>query len=469
MNRPANQVGFDLLRRFLEVIVLAVAAQWASFLRFGVPLQKLSPIYVVLLYTCSVLLFFGFPNGGLHASLRGRSLVQVFGRVSLSWGGILTVGVVLSFFLKEAGVASRLWIFYWFCLGLLLLAGFGLAVYYTLRCLRQKYGFNSKRVLIVGYGRTGREMHRRALRQDWFGFDVRAVYAEPDELARGDEAEVFHVARMEDIHAYVLAQHIDEIWITLPIDKSAKMLHLQYLLRKTLVDIRFVPDAFGIQVFSHHMAEFLGVPAVDLNCPQNGGIEALAKEAFDRLFALAALVLLAPLFAVVAIAIKCSSPGPVFYRQERHGLNGRTFMIYKFRSMKIHQEADSGTVTQATRHDSRITAIGHFIRRTSIDELPQFINVLKGEMSVVGPRPHAVQHNELYGELLEGYMQRHRVKPGITGWAQIHGLRGETDTVEKMAARVKFDIQYIQDWCFWLDLKIILWTALKGWTGNNAY
>jgi putative colanic acid biosynthesis UDP-glucose lipid carrier transferase len=157
----------------------------------------------------------------------------------------------------------------------------------------------------------------------------------------------------------------------------------------------------------------------------------------------------------------------VLFRQPRLGLNGREFKVYKFRTMKVHQEQN--TVTQATKNDPRITPIGGFLRRTSLDELPQFINVLLGDMSVVGPRPHALQHNEMYKDLLETYMLRHRVKPGITGWAQIHGHRGETDTVDKMARRVEFDLHYIQHWSLWMDVRIIIWTAFKGWTGKNAY
>ncbi|HEV2609943.1 MAG TPA: sugar transferase, partial [Noviherbaspirillum sp.] len=153
--------------------------------------------------------------------------------------------------------------------------------------------------------------------------------------------------------------------------------------------------------------------------------------------------------------------------QPRLGLNGKKFNVYKFRSMKMHQE--HGVVKQATKDDPRITPIGAFLRRTSLDELPQFINVLLGDMSVVGPRPHALQHNEMYKDLLEMYMLRHRVKPGITGWAQIHGHRGETDTVDKMAKRVQFDLHYIQNWSLWMDIRIIIWTAFKGWTGKNAY
>jgi putative colanic acid biosynthesis UDP-glucose lipid carrier transferase len=177
--------------------------------------------------------------------------------------------------------------------------------------------------------------------------------------------------------------------------------------------------------------------------------------------------LLAPLFITIAIAIKLSSPGPVFFTQPRLGLNGRRFDVLKFRSMKLHLE--HGKITQATKDDPRITPVGRFLRRTSLDELPQFFNVLLGDMSVVGPRPHALVHNDLYKNKLSRYMQRHRVKPGITGWAQINGYRGETDTDEKMARRIQFDLYYIQHWSFWMDLKIIVWTAFKGWTNKNAY
>jgi putative colanic acid biosynthesis UDP-glucose lipid carrier transferase len=223
----------------------------------------------------------------------------------------------------------------------------------------------------------------------------------------------------------------------------------------------------SMQILSNKVINFLGLPAVELNQPGASDMRGIVKDLFDKVFAIAALLLLAPLLVAIAIAIKATSPGPILFRQPRLGLNGKHFNVYKFRSMKVHEE--HGTVTQATKDDPRITTIGAFLRRTSLDELPQFINVLLGDMSVVGPRPHALQHNELYKDKLEMYMLRHRVKPGITGWAQVHGYRGETDTVDKMAKRVQFDLHYIQHWSFWMDLKIIAWTAFKGWTGNNAY
>jgi len=321
--------------------------------------------------------------------------------------------------------------------------------------------------VIVGYGSTGQEMHRRSLAQDWAGYDVKAVHGDPENFNKIADPAIARIEKLEDIHDYVVANKIHEIWITLPLVASPKLHRLQYLLRNALVDIRWVPDILGLHMLSNKMGDFLGFPAVDLNQPISSGLNGIIKDIFDRAFALVALILLLPLFAVLATAIKTTSPGPVFFRQPRLGLNGKKFNVFKFRTMKVHQE--QGKVTQATKDDPRITSIGGFLRRTSLDELPQFINVLLGDMSVVGPRPHALQHNEMYKNLLEFYMLRHRVKPGITGWAQIHGHRGETDTVDKMAKRVQFDLHYIQNWSLWMDIRIIVWTAFKGWTGKNAY
>jgi putative colanic acid biosynthesis UDP-glucose lipid carrier transferase len=296
---------------------------------------------------------------------------------------------------------------------------------------------------------------------------VKAVHADDADAGKLSGSSIDRIDDVRKIPDYVVANHIHEIWITLPLTASPQLQELRYLLRNTLVDIRWIPDVLALQMLSNKMSNFLGFPVVDLNQPISSGLNGIIKEVFDRVFAAVALVLLIPLFVVLSILIKLSSPGPVFFKQPRLGLNGKPFNCYKFRSMKIHQEHNK--VTQATKDDPRITPIGRFLRRTSLDELPQFFNVLLGDMSVVGPRPHAIQHNEMYKDLLEMYMLRHRVKPGITGWAQIHGHRGETDTVDKMAKRVQFDLDYIQNWSLWMDIRIIVWTAFKGWTGTNAY
>ena len=319
---------------------------------------------------------------------------------------------------------------------------------------------------MIGYGKTAQTLHRRLQQQRRFAFRVVAVH-EPDENLLID-SDVERLRHAEQISDAITRHGISEVWITLPFTEMARWHQLQPLLCQMLVDLRWVPDTDTMSVLSHRNRDVLGIPMIDLNHPASMGLRGLAKALFDRSFALAVLMFLLPLFVVLGVAIKCSSPGPVFFRQSRLGLNGKRFDVYKFRSMKPHQES-VGQLTQATRDDPRVTPIGRFMRRTSLDELPQFLNVLKGEMSVVGPRPHALVHNDLYKDKLMMYMQRHRVKPGITGWAQINGCRGETDTQEKMARRIALDLHYIRHWSFRMDLKIILWTAFKGWTDTNAY
>ncbi|SDX51503.1 putative colanic acid biosysnthesis UDP-glucose lipid carrier transferase [Pseudomonas syringae] len=191
------------------------------------------------------------------------------------------------------------------------------------------------------------------------------------------------------------------------------------------------------------------------------------KRAEDIVLSSLILLLIALPLLLIAIAIKLTSPGPVLFRQRRYGLDGRSIMVWKFRSMSVQENGD--VVHQATRNDARVTPLGGFLRRTSLDELPQFFNVLYGDMSIVGPRPHAVAHNEQYRKQVSGYMLRHKVKPGITGWAQINGWRGETDTLDKMRMRIEFDLEYIERWSIWLDLKIILLTLFKGFLNKNAF
>ena len=448
--------------RALDVTGLWAAGQLSALLSFNEPLSATPPVHTILLYFGCALALILFSNFGMYGSWRGRSMPSMFLQVALSWAGVMMCALLFSFLIRHVGSLSRLWMFHWFVVGVISLMLTRAVVYTFLRHLREK-GLNNKRVLIVGYGPIGRDMHQRATSQSWYGYDVKAVYDNEAEVPAG-------VERVESIAGLLEAvkRHgIHEIWITLPMSDSERLQQLQYVLRNALVDIRWVPDTQSMQILSNKVITFLGMPALDLNQPVAANMNAIVKEVFDKVFASIVLFLLLPLFIVIAIAIKISSPGPVFFRQPRLGLNGRPFMCFKFRSMKLHEE--HGKVTQATQDDPRITRVGRFLRRTSLDELPQFINVLLGDMSVVGPRPHALQHNELYKDKLEMYMLRHRVKPGITGWAQIHGYRGETDTVDKMAKRVQFDLHYIKNWSFSMDMKIIVWTAFKGWTGTNAY
>ncbi len=455
----------DYVVRAMDVLILFSSGTLAAMLRFSMSPDQLAPVHQVVLFASCALALVVLPQFDLYSPSRGRSLRVMAGQAALAMLVITGTGIMLSFLLRQIDDLSRLWVLIWYLLSVGGLLGSRALLYAGLSGLRE-LGFNHKRVIIIGYGATGREMHRRACQQPWTGYTVRAVHDTSEANSPGPGIELLR--DLQQLPQAILRHQAHEVWITLPMAESTRLQQLQYLLRNSLVDIRWVPDTAAMSILSQRMLEFLGMPVVELNRPASTGLRGLAKEAFDRLFALAALLALSPLLLTLAILIKRSSPGPVLFSQPRLGLNGRIFHVYKFRSMKLHHE-HGNQVTQATRHDPRITPIGRFMRRTSLDELPQFFNVLRGDMSVVGPRPHALSHNDLYKDKLVMYMQRHRVKPGITGWAQIHGFRGETDTEEKMARRVACDLHYIQHWSFWMDLKIILWTAFRGWTHTNAY
>lgn len=465
-----NATRLESVVRFTDVLLLYAMGVIADALFLPSGSGAMSAVHTAVLYFCCTLAVVVLPQFSLYSSWRGRSLILMAGNTLLAILVILLAGAVFGFMIRQLGELSYTWLVAWFLLTFCGFLAFRWVLYGVLSELRQR-GINSKRVIIVGYGSTGRELHQRARAQRWTGYDVVAAYV-GDGNALGDgsrtlDAPAEALAAFDEIPAAVERLQAHEVWITLPLAETVQLRRLQALLGNTLVDIRWVPDVTAISILTHRTVEFLGMPVVELNHPASTGTLGFFKEIFDRVFAALVLILLSPLLIAIALAIRIDSPGPILFRQPRLGLNGQRFMVLKFRSMRVHQEADR--VTQATRDDPRITAIGRFLRRSSLDELPQFFNVLMGDMSVVGPRPHALPHNDLYKDKLAMYMQRHRVKPGITGWAQINGHRGETDTDEKMAHRVQFDLYYIQHWSFWMDLKIILWTAVKGWASQNAY
>jgi len=257
---------------------------------------------------------------------------------------------------------------------------------------------------------------------------------------------------------YVRRHRIDLIYITLPMASQPRILDLLNQLRDTTASIYFVPDIFMFDLIQARVDAVNGIPVVALCETPFFGFSGMVKTASDYLLAALALTLLSPLMLAIALGIKLTSPGPVLFRQRRYGLDGREIAVYKFRTMTVLEDGE--TVRQATVGDQRITPLGAMLRKSSLDELPQFINVLQGRMSVVGPRPHAVAHNEMYRKLIGGYMVRHKVKPGVTGWAQVNGLRGETNTVDKMERRIQYDLAYLRNWSLRLDLVIIARTAL---------
>jgi putative colanic acid biosynthesis UDP-glucose lipid carrier transferase len=273
--------------------------------------------------------------------------------------------------------------------------------------------------------------------------------------------------RIADLPEYVKRGNVGAIFVALPMTSQPRILSLLESLYDTTASIYFVPDIFIYDLIQARIDDVDGIPIVAVCESPFYGVNAMIKRLEDIVLSALILVLIAPLLVAVAIGVKLSSPGPIIFRQRRYGLDGKEIFVWKFRSMRVME--DGGEVKQATREDPRITPFGAFIRRTSLDELPQFINVLQGRMSIVGPRPHAVAHNEQYRRLIRGYMIRHKVKPGITGLAQVNGLRGETETVDKMKARVEYDLEYLRNWSLRLDLAIIMKTFVVAITGRNAY
>ncbi|MDN7586099.1 undecaprenyl-phosphate glucose phosphotransferase [Burkholderia seminalis] len=290
-------------------------------------------------------------------------------------------------------------------------------------------------------------------------------------LTSGDMPVLDDGARILDtlpsFSACVRRAQAEEVWIALAIEDDAVEPVIEEF-RNDFVELRLMPDVSKHALFGSRVDEILGEPAISLAAPPLSRSAQWIKAIFDRAFAAAVLILLMPLLLAIAAAIKLSSPGPVLFTQKRRGGDGGSFDIYKFRTMRAHAESP-GTVVQATRNDPRVTTVGAFLRRTSLDELPQFINVLFGDMSVVGPRPHAVEHDAQYRTLVDGYIHRYRIKPGITGWAQVNGLRGATERVESMQSRVDYDLYYLRNWSFALDLRIIAATVKCGLIHRNAY
>jgi putative colanic acid biosynthesis UDP-glucose lipid carrier transferase len=277
------------------------------------------------------------------------------------------------------------------------------------------------------------------------------------------------LGKLINLPNYVKANNISIIYISLPMVSQPRIINLLEVLKDTTASIYFVPDIFLTDLIQSRIDEIGDIPVVAVRETPFTGTNGLLKRSTDIIFTLLILLLISPILLIVAIGVKLSSTGPLIFKQKRYGLNGEEIIVYKFRSMTTIDNGDN--VVQATKNDQRVTSFGKFIRRTSLDELPQFFNVLQGGMSIVGPRPHAVAHNEMYRKLIKGYMIRHKVKPGITGWAQVNGLRGETEVLEKMQARVDYDIAYLRNWTPGLDIYIILKTVwvvfFKG--QNSAY
>ena len=421
--------------------------------------------YVVLAFLAVALMLMVFSARAIYDSWRGRSLLKLFRAVAVGWSIVVTVTLAALLVTGYLADFPGEWLGWWAVLGFVFMIAGRIVAFALLRFVRAR-GWNRKRVVIVGSGELTQDLAQRIREHAWTGFEVAAVF---DDAATTDPPpDIPLIDDLATLPGYLHGESIAEVWIALPLRAEARVREVLQLLRHSTVDIRYVPDFFSYSLLNHAITNIAGRAMIDLSSSPIQGFNRIVKAAEDYVIATLILLLVSPLIALIALAVRLSSPGPVLFRQKRHGWDGRPIEIYKFRSMKVHTE-ENGTVTQATENDPRVTRVGAFLRRHSLDELPQFVNVLEGKMSIVGPRPHAIEHGEYYKDAVDGYMRRHKVKPGITGWAQVHGYRGETDTVEKMEKRVEHDLYYINHWSLALDLRIMLMTLARGFTGRNTY
>ncbi|MBX5483857.1 MAG: undecaprenyl-phosphate glucose phosphotransferase [Myxococcaceae bacterium] len=447
-----------------DVTVLAIAFAIAYGVRFYGPWapEAPPPLEDTLVTLAMVLTIFplAFHQARLYATNRVRSHIgEVFEIFKASVLALLIL-VALNFFFRER--YSRLTLGLFLVLEFVLVSTVRVISREVLNQLRRR-GHNIKTILVVGAGEVGQRVIDTIDSHRELGFRITGLLTRRPEKLGTTIKGVPVVGMIDEIDRVLQARPVDQVIIALPIEDQPLVKNLMETLALHTVDVKFVPDLFQYVTLSGGLEEFGGLPIISLQGGPLHGWNVVFKRAFDVLFALIALVITAPVMIVTAIAVKLTSPGPILYRQERMGMDGRTFQILKFRTMRV--DAERSGAQMASRDDPRRTPLGTFLRRTSIDELPQLFNVLKGDMSLVGPRPERPVFIEDFKRQIPRYHLRHKVKAGITGWAQINGLRGQT-SIQK---RIEYDLYYIENWSLLLDLKILIRTALGGFLSRNAY
>lgn len=418
-------------------------------------------IAIGLYYLCSEIT-------GVYRSWRGATRGHEITCVLITWGLTATLMVAAGWWLTRLWDMPRSLMAIWFVLSPVFVVT-GHAILRSIRQWLHSKGFNTQNIAIVGANELAFQLARNVQAAPEMGLRLVGFYDDrpadrrdplPDDVGAfsGDIAQLIFDAKRALVH---------RIYIAFPMRAENRIKAVLSQLADTTASVYIVPDFYVFQLLHSRWTTVGSLPAVSVFENPLYGVDGALKRATDLVLASVAMLLLAIPMALVALAIKLTSRGPVFFRQKRYGLDGREILVWKFRSMKVLE--DGAEVTQATRNDPRLTSIGGFIRRTSIDELPQLFNVFEGTMSLVGPRPHAKAHNEFYRGKIHGYMLRHKVKPGITGLAQVNGWRGETDTIEKMEKRIEFDHRYIREWSWWLDWEILFRTIFVVLGRKNAY
>ena len=404
-----------------------------------------------------------------YTSWRGNNLSGEISAVFSSWIAVCALITVIGLFYDGGVVYNRWPVVCWFVLTPIELLSWHAIVRYVLYLLA-KSGATTRTVAIAGATEVGLQLREKLDGMPWSSYKFVGFYddREFEKGRRLNNDQAMTHGSFDDLTRSAQRGEIDIVFMVLPLKAEERIRSIADRLADSTASVYMALDLFSFDLLNAKTLDIQGMPTIGICETPHTGIDRLVKRLFDIVVSLFILCIIAVPMVFIAIGVKISSPGPVFFRQNRYGINGEKIKVWKFRSMRVQEETDE-KVVQATKQDPRITKFGSLLRRTSLDELPQFFNSLSGSMSIVGPRPHAVSHNEEYRLQIKRYMLRHKVKPGITGLAQVNGFRGETDTIEKMEGRVRYDLEYIQHWSVLLDLKIIIETIFKGFKNPNAY
>jgi Undecaprenyl-phosphate glucose phosphotransferase len=482
LNETARQIAAQFRRdttspimvsgilRIVEVALLFASgmALFVIYVGLGTGLDWHYPIAVATASLIAVIMLDVADCYQLPAMTRPASSVA---RIVLVWAGTLAFGAVTGFFLKLADDFSRVWFGGWFIAGLVLLIVPRLVLARLIRTWARN-GRMERRAVIVGGGKGAEQLIRSIEQQPYNDIRICGIFDDRDDRRSPPLVAGYpKLGTIGELVEFARIARIDMLIVSLPLTAEGRVLSLLKKLWVLPVDIRLSAHTNQLQFRPRSYSYIGSVPLLDIFDKPINDWDSVAKRMFDIFFSLLGIVLLSPLMLAAAVAIKLDSKGPVLFKQKRHGFNNEVIEVYKFRSMYTEQ-ADPTAIRPVTKGDPRVTRVGRFIRKTSIDELPQFFNALVGSLSLVGPRPHAIaaqSHNLLYNEVVDGYFARHRVKPGVTGWAQINGWRGEMDTDEKIRMRTEYDLYYIENWSLWFDLKILFLTPIRLLNTENAY
>lgn len=464
---------FALFSRVLDCLCIVAAMATVNIFVVGAP-DFSDEFWVASLLAC-LMFFINSDFTDLYRSWRIESIRSELRQVIACWTFSYTPVLLGGAWLTEANELFA-WPAYavWYLAVAALLFVWRVVVRVGLRSVRRS-GLNTRTMAIAGSGDLARLVHSKLTHATWSGyvfvgyFDDRQQRAAPENERRYEAAEpaIAPDGSFERLVELAEAGELDCVYIAMPMLAEKRISQLMHRLSNSAASVYVVPDVFVFDLLHSHTVDLGGLPAISLVGDPHVGLAGFLKRIEDIVGSTAILLFISPLMLAIALAVKLTSRGPVIFKQDRYGMDGKRIEVWKFRSMTVMENGDD--FKQATRNDARLTRIGGFLRRTSLDELPQFINVLQGRMSIVGPRPHAVAHNEEFRGKIPKYMRRHLIKPGITGWAQVNGWRGETDTLEKMERRLEHDLHYIHHWSVWWDLKIIIKTVLYGMRGRNAY